>query len=376
MATILGPLTILNKALPTGLDGARLAQWELRSGGTFGQFVQRTAVALGEFNQRMINRWGWLIYLTEEPYFEYGTGGSVSPSPLITDLDNVDATHGETIAHMIDLLPYGEKLGGTNYSFRDAREATLRAAIRDKMNRLEWRFEQLLLNRWFVPTDTAVGSVGYNVPFVHSTTGAVDFTPPAYGGEAFASTHDHYIGCDSNSKGYDEVLNELAEHLEEHGHPEPFTAVVARANVSSYYALPDFERFIPDATTMIDRGTTTADTGANFFRRGPREFGIIGGYHSQYGYVEVRATTRVPTTFAGMVKSYGNNVENNPLAVRVHPLVGFGARIVAQSREDDVNPVKELRIDFELGVGVGQDRTNGAAAKLVAGGAWGDPSIS
>lgn len=376
MAEILGALDILNKALPTGVDGTRIAQWELRAGRTWGDFIGETAQALAALNQKLINDWGWFMFLTEELYFEYGQGGSVTSSPQVTDLDFPDPTHAETISHMIDLLVYAETLGGTRYFFRDGREATYREAIRSKVNRLTWRFERKLLERLFQTTEHSVGTSGYNVPFVHGTSGNVDFTPLAYGGEAFASTHDHYLGVNSASYGYDDMLNQMAEHLEEHGHTAPYVAVVARDDIASYFALPSFVEMVDPRVVMIDRGTTTADTGAAFYGREAREMGVVGGFQSQYGYIELRATSRVPTAYAGMVKSYGSNVEQNPIAVRVHPTAGFGARITAQSNEDDTDRIKRLLIEMEYGVGVGMDRTNGVAAYRYAGTTYTAPTIS
>jgi hypothetical protein len=376
MAEVLGAMDILNKALPTGVDGTRIAQWELRAGRTWGDFLGETALALAELNDDLMNRWDWLFFITEEQMFEYMTGGSVTASPMITDLDFPDPSHAQTIAHMIDLIPYGETVGGTKYFFRDGREATYRAAIRSKVDRLTWRFEQTLLNRLFVPTETSVGTSGYNVGFAYGTTGNVDFVPPAYGGEAFGSTHSHYIGVDTDSYGYDDALNQLAEHLEEHGHPAPFVAVVSRTDISSYYALPDFVEPLDNRVVIVDRGTTTADTGAALFSRETREMGVIGGFQSEYGYIELRATNRVPTATLGMVKSYGRNNERNPIAIRVHPNVGFGARITAQSNADDLDRIKRLLIEFEFGIGVGMDRTNGIAAYLSAAGTFTAPTIS
>ena len=376
MAEILGAMNILNKALPTGADGTRLAQWELRSGRTFGDFVGETALALADLNQNLMNRWGWLCYITEEMLFEYMNGDSVTDAPLVTDLDFPDLIHAETISHMIDLFPYAESVGGTKYYFRDGREQTFRAAIRSKVDKLTWVFEKALLNRLFSNSEASIGTSGYNVPFVNSTTGNVDFTPPAFDGEAFGSTHSHYLGIDTASYGYDDMLNQMAETLQEHGHSAPYTAIVARSNQSSYFALPDFARALDQRVVMVDRGTTTAGSGAALFTREDQEAGVIGGFQSEYGYIEVRATNRVPSAYAGLVKSYGNNSERNPLAVRVHPEVGFGARIKAQSSPDDLERIKKLLIEFEYGVGVGEDRTNGVAGYLVSGGTWAVPTIT
>ena len=77
-----------------------------------------------------------------------------------------------------------------------------------------------------------------------------------------------------------------------------------------------------------------------------------------------------------MSKSYGQLDPRNSLAVRVHPDVGFGLRIVTETTDDNQYPIKQVNVEFEFGVGVGNDRTNGAAAILVSGGAWANPTIT
>lgn len=376
MAEILGANTILARALPTGVDGARMSQWRLRDGTSWSQFIGQWAQALGQWNAEQLRKWGWLMFITEEDHFEYLNGGSVTPAQMVTDLDRVDPISQETIAHMLDLIPYGLAVGGTRHYFRDARLAQLNAQIRGNVYRLSEALDKHLLTRWFTNTETSVGTSGYNVPFVRGTSGNVDFTPPAYGGDTFASTHDHYLGVDSDSYGYDDALNQMAEHLQEHGHEGPYTALVARADVSSYYALPDFVEPLDSRIVMVDRGTTTADTGAGMFSRERREYGVVGGFNSEYGYIELRASARIPTKYAGLCKSYGSNNEMNPLAVRVHPDEGFGAKITAQSSEMDADPIKRLWVEMEYGVGVGMDRTNGVAAYIDSSGTWTNPTIS
>lgn len=374
MAEVLGALNLLNKALPTGLDGTRLAEWALRDGITYGELANELALALADANQELIAKWGWLFSLTEEIWMEYENGGSVTAMTEITDMDRPEPIHGTTLGHMIDLRAYGEAIGGSRRFFRDVRSAKIRAAISTIVRRGVWRFEQKLLTRWFTNTENAIGSAGYDVPFVRGTAGNVDFAPPAYEGEAFETSHDHYIGVDDDSKGYADVLNEMAEHLQEHGHTAPYTAVVARADVSSYYALTDWVEMVDPVVSNIDRGGATS--GAQFFASAEREMGRIGYFQSEWGLVDVRATSRVPTLYAGMCKSYGQLAANNPLAVRVHPDQGFGFFVVPETTPDDDTPVKQLDVEFEFGVSVGQDRTNGAAAYLISGGAWVNPTIS
>lgn len=374
MAEIVGPQTILAKALPTGWDGTRLAEWALRDGITYGQYVNQVALAMADFNQEMVNQWGWLMYPTEEIAMEYEDGGSVTAAPDITDVDNVDSIGGSTIGHMIDLRVYGGAIGGTRRYFRDARSAKLDTAITTQVRRLKWRFEQKLLTRWFVNTENTIGSAGYDVPFVRGTGGTVDFAPPAFDGEAFTTSHNHYLGVDDDSLSPADSLNQMAETLQEHGHEPPYTAMVARADISSYYALTGFVELVDTVVSAIDRGGVTS--GNEFFARGQRQYGMIGYFQSEYGLIELRASSRVPTLYAGLAKSYGNLDSRNPLAVRVHPDVGFGAYIVPETTADDDYPIKKMNIEMEFGVGVGIDRTNGAASYLISGGSWVNPTIS
>ena len=376
MAEVLGFQILLNKALPTGWDATRLTEWAFRDGVTYGELVNMTALALADFNAEMMRDWGWLAFITEEIAMEYEQGGSVTPSPDITDVDDVDPRHGTTIGHMLDLRVYGEAIGGTRRYFRDARSAKITATINTIVRSLRWRYEQKVLTRWFTNTETAIGSVGFSVPFVRGTGGNVDYAPPAFDGEAFDTTHNHYLGFDSDASANDhgDVLNGLAETLQEHGHAPPYVAVVSRADIASYYALTNWVEIVEPVVSTIDRGGATA--GTQFFTVGTREFGQIGFYHSQYGLIEVRATARVPTNYAGLAKSYGNNTARNPLAVRVHPESGFGAMVRPETAPDDDYPLKKLNIEMEYDVGVGMDRTNGAVGFLVSGGTFTNPTIS
>lgn len=374
MAEVLGPQNLLNLALPTGWDSTRIAQWALRDGITYGELANKLALALADFNQEMVQDWGWLFFITEEFTMEYENGGSVTEMPEITDVDKPEAVHGTTIGHMIDLRAYGQGVGGTRRYFRDSRSAKINSAISGLVRRSRWRFEKKLLNRWFTNTENQIGSSGYDVPFVRGTGGVVDFTPPAWDGEEFSSSHTHYIGVDSDSKGYDDVLNEMSEHLSEHGHSPPFHALVAKADMSNYKALSDFVEIVEPVVSMVDRGGESS--GAQYFAQGNRPYGMLGYYHGDYGLVEVRYSARVPTGYAGMCKSYGQLDGRNPLAVRVHPDVGFGAYIVPETTLDDDYPVKQLDVEFEFGVGIGRDRTNGAASYLDSSGSWSNPTIS
>lgn len=375
MAEVLGPLTLQNKALPTGVDGARLAEWAMRDGVTYGELANSAALALGDANQQVVNRWGWLFGLTEEIMMEYEQGGSVNPMDELTDVDMPVALHGQTIGHMLPLNYYGQGVGGSKRYFRDVRSAQIRAAISIIVNRGLWRFEQKLLGRFFDSDEEAIGSAGFSVPFVHSTTGSVDFQPVAHDGAAFLTTHDHFVGYNlSTPLTFADVFNGLAKHLAEHGHESPFTAMVSRADIATIGALTKFVDIVDNVISVIDRGSSTS--GSQFFTNGSRDLGRVGYFQSDVGLIELMGTNRIATGYVGMAKSYGQLDSRNSLAVRVHPKRGFGLAIVPETTPDDDFPIKQLNVDLEFGVGVGMDRTNGAVGFLVAGGSYVDGTVA
>lgn len=376
MAEVIGAHNVLDKALPTGVDGTRLAEWALRDGVTYGELVNSMALALGAANAELVNKWGWMFSITEELMMEYENGGSVSPLPELTDMDRPEPLMGTTIGHMLDLRYYGQAIGGTRRFWRDIRSAKLRASIAAIVRRGVWRFEQKLLTRLLTNTETAIGSAGYDVPFVRGTGGNIDFAPPAYEGEAFTTSHDHYLGFNSGASAtLATMLNGLAETIQEHGHEPPYDALVARADIATYAGLTKFVEIIDvQGLLAIDRGAESS--GNQLFRTGDRTMGHFGDYQSDYGLIRLHSTARIPTLYSGMVKSYGQLDSRNSMAVRVHPDQGFGFMVVPQTTPDDDTPVQQLDVEFEFGIGVGMDRTNGAAGYLVSGGSWVNPTIS
>jgi hypothetical protein len=373
MAEVLGPMTLQNKALPTGVDGARLAEWAMRDGVTYGELVNQVALALGDANQGLVNRWGWLFSLTEELMMEYEQGGAVNPMDELTDVDKPVAIHGQTIGGMLPLHYYGQGIGGTKRYFRDIRSAQVRAAISVIVNRGIWRFEQKLLGRFFDSDDEAIGSAGYSVPFVHSTTGNVDYQPPAFDGATFLTTHDHFVGYNlSTPKTMADVLEGLAAHLAEHGFDAPYSAIVSRADIALFQALTN-KVILVDGRIQVERGGLTS--GAQFFQTGDPTLGRIGAYQSSLGLIDLYATARIPTGYVGLTKSFGNLDSRNALAVRVHPQRGFGLAVVPETTPDDDFPIKQLDVDFEFGVGVA-NRLNGVVGLLVAGGSYTDATVS
>jgi len=381
MAETQGPLTTLNNVLPSGLDATRLAQWQLNSGRTYADVRSEVAGALNGLNQELLAAWGDMIYVTTEDYMEYPDGGTVTDMPDLSELDSADIYKGSTVGHMIDLKAKGRGIGGSWRFFRDAREAQILATIRDVLTSGRNTFEKAVLTRAMTDTANLLGSIGYDLPFCNASSG-VTYTPPAVGGSTFASSHTHYVGV-ATGTGVDlgTVLNTLAGHLQEHGHPPPYNAKVAVADVATYNGLGKFSKPISDRIILVDRAGAT--TGSEFYERGtvetPQGSGAgyyIGSYVSSYGEIFLYATARIPTKWSLVYKSYGTNNAKNPIAVRVHPDQGFGFFINEVASDNDKFPVAKIQIEIEYGVSCGMDRTAGAAGYLISGGAWANPTIS
>jgi hypothetical protein len=77
---VLGPRALIDLAVPTGIDGAKVLQWQLRDGTTGPQAIARAAAVIGEVNQRVYGKYSGLLYITQEIYARYRQGGAGSKS--------------------------------------------------------------------------------------------------------------------------------------------------------------------------------------------------------------------------------------------------------------------------------------------------------
>lgn len=377
MAAILGPGLIAQIALPAGLDMEYLARWEMQQGMTFQDFVGRVAAGLGGSNQDLIARWGWLMSATERAGFMYEEGGDTADLVELSELDMPDPHRGELNAHMLPLKAYGASIGGSWRYFRDAIPEQILADISVNVRKFRKNFEKKLLTRLFTNTENLIpGSSGYDVPFVAGTSGMnIIYTPMDYDGMPFDDTHSHFLALDSDTLGLDDAIEQSAAHLFHHGHEPSYTLLASRADAAEYSALPNWvEKVDPGIQVMV----RDSDGGARFTRVSSEyDFNLLGEYQSDTaGLVQVRTSFRIPTGYGALVKSYGSMSTQNPLAVRVHPKVGFGAYILPESTNNAQFPLKTLNMITEYGVGVGQDRTNGVIFRLASDGLWSNPTIS
>ncbi|MFA4973742.1 MAG: hypothetical protein WC683_14115 [bacterium] len=319
--------------------------------------------------------------LTEEDKVEYEQGGSITSMEEVTENSRIGVVRGQTIGHMLRMLPYQAALGWTRYYLLDARRERIDADIATGVRKWKHVFEKALLTRFFTTTEHQIGGTsgtGYDVPFVHGTSGNVDYAPPEYEGSTFTTSHDHFNYHNSSaSETLADVLEDAAADLFEHGHMPPYTAMVSGADIASYLALDNIIKKVAPIVENLFSGLTEGRAVLDQpMWDGPGN--LFAYYDSPYGQINLYANNRIPTGYAGMYKSYGAMTAANPLAVRVHPDVGFGAYIVTPG-QPAMNGLYMGGVIFEalFGVGIGRDRTNGVASYLAAGAAsYTNPTIS
>lgn len=383
MTDIKGVLTTLNHRLPAGVDATRLAQWRLRDGASYPELRGRMATLFTQLNAEILSAWGDLLYVTTMDHFEYQNGGTLDDFKDTTELDRAESSKADTVGHSIDLREKSDGLGGSWKFFRDARDAVIEANLQQKLQKGRQTIEKSILNRMFNNDANAVGAggTGFDMPFCNASA-SVTYAPPAYGGNTFATTHDHFLGSNSSaSKTVATQLNDLAKLVTEHGHTGNLRAIVSGADIGTYNALGDnWIKPTGGSIGFSDRGGNT--TGASFYSN--LDYGqrpavgkyFIGQFLSNSGVITVEATDRLTTGYACVYNSYGINNPNNPIAIRIHPDRGFGFFLREIPSGNEEFPVAQIDVVTEYGVSANAGRTNGASGLLVAGGVWVDATIA
>ena len=203
-----------------------------------------------------------------------------------------------------------------------------------------------------------------SVPFADGGDTDSAYVPPkSPDGEAFTSSHDHFLRQAAIS---DANLGTAVETLQEHGHPSPFDIIAARADASSWTGLTGYKA--PEWPGIVYHASGVE-------RAGVAEVSEYFGYvETDYGICRLWLTPRVPTNYYSLFKTYGRGDPRNPLRVRISPQVGFGFNLVPGNW---VNAPSQMAVLYtEFGVGVGEDRTNGVCVYIHASGDYVTPTIS
>ncbi len=376
---VLGPRALIDLAVPTGIDGAKVLQWQLRDGTTGPQAIARAAAVIGEVNQRVYGKYSGLLYITQEIYARYRQGaGSKSRTPLKAEFVKPDPIRGQEIGHMLPLHDYADAVAWSPEYLRDAYLAQLDADLREIADRWETRLGEDFWTRVLTDNENLLpgASAGYDVGWAIGTGTNVNYIPPQYGATVHTSTHTHYDYLDDDSNDWGDLLEDMVEDLRHHGIGGRLVCFISGSDLSEWAAVTEYVEPTPQNIVQVVAGSTSAPirvTDAEFEGLPGELFGYM---KTLRGYVELRYDDFIPTNYCWLTKSYGANNPRNPVAVRTHPTGGFGLTVdpmVTQS----INPELDyIQFDATHGIGV-NDRIGGVAGYLASGAvAWVDATVT
>lgn len=356
--------------LPTGWDATELKNFQLNDGTTYAQVVAMMNAGLGALAAEMVSDplWASLVSYTDQPELEYRIGTSNGFS-LHTEYGRPDPKRGDTTGHMLPIQKFDRMLGWTYDYLLEARLSHIEADIADAIKdaRDKWRVQ--ILTRLLKRGDDSgvskgLGTGGYSPGFATDAgSTSVDFTPPAYGGTSFTSSHEHYVGI-SGGVFTKAVFTDAKDELREHGHEPPYDFAIG---ISDEATVKGLTGFVPVAESLVITGAMQDVARLNGMAT------VNGTYY--IGTIEdfaVRVVRGLPQYYGFAWKSYGPNSARNPLKVRV----GKGKQRPSVIAMPDPNggmgivPLQNLMLQMEFGVGV-SDRTNGTA-RYVNSGTWAD----
>ena len=248
--------------------------------------------------------------------------------------------------------------------------ANMRMA-RNAIDAMRQAYRLAILNRILKRGDDSgsadgLGSSGYSPGFA-TTAGStsVDCTPPAYGGNVFTSTHEHYVPL-AGGAFTAAVFQDAKAELLEHGHLPPYEFVIGISDQSTVEGLTGF---VPTARNLVTYGSTQdlASFGPTYLMNGAYAIGTI---HD----CKIWVVPGMPQYYGFGWKSYGANSQRNPLRIRVQknapPRPTIQAFPDPRSGAGAVYPLQYMMFFTEFGVGVA-DRTNGTS-RYVNAAQWAD----
>jgi len=362
---VLGFGDLRDTALPSLWDAAEIAKVKLQDGSSFEEMVQEARAALQELTRSLLSmpHYSQIFAVQDEPNLEYAIGATAGFQEA-TEYSTPDPKRGATSGHMLPLKAYDRGLGWTIRYLKKARRAKLEADVRQVITDGRDLWQQKLLTRAFKMEGETVGSTSNaSVPFADGGSTDSNYVPPkSPDGEAFTSSHDHYL---RHAAINDDDVATAIEHLQEHGHQAPFDICAARADASSWTGLTGFKA--PEWPGIVYHGSAVERAAI------PDVSEFFGYIETDYGIARLWLTPRVPTNYYWVHKRYGPGDPRNSLRVRIDPAWGFGYNLVPGVWAN--SPIQMLVSYTEFGVGVG-DRTNGVCVKIAASGDYSTPTIS
>ncbi len=368
---LLGQRDTTNNVMLTGWDATELQNYSLEDGTTYTQVVGMLNAAISAFNNEIFGNplWSGLVYYTDRPETKYrvGTSGNMERH---TEYGRPDARRAETEGHMLPLQAWDDMLGWTfDYLNEEARVDDIMEDIAEAVNAATNRVRLQILTRLLQRGDDSgdnngLGSSGLSPGFATAAASTgVDFTPPDYGGTPFTSAHEHYIGI-AGGAFTTAVFTDARAELQEHGHFGNLQFIIGKSDETVVKGLTEF---VPTASSTVNYGndTSLAVQSADIdVATGSYYIGTIEDFN-------VRVVPGVPQYYGFGWKTYGSNVRQNPLHIRLKKGSSRPTLVAMPEPESrGIVPIQNLMTQIKFGVGVG-NRTNGTA-RYVNNATWAD----
>lgn len=373
MANLLGVNDMKAWALPAGVSAAELQRYAMIDGVTYETVVNDLLGILQAVNVVVLSSpiYSGMFSLTTELFYEYesGVAGTMEERSEYTV---GDPRKTKTISHSIPVKGYEFPLKWTDEYLENANLNRLRIGLRAGGRAVKNNLERLILNRFFSASENQIDASGggYDMPLANGGSTLV-YIPVSHEGLDFASSHTHFDRQADSAAGRAAAVANGAEHLYHHGFMPPYDLIIPFADRADWAALNSASPYA--LWFKPERDNLTFATTTNMAAFGDETY--VGGIDTAIGVVRVWATNRLPTDYAGMYKTYGNNAMGNPLVLRYKPTRGAGA--ILQSGPGFRNyPLEGVTIQHDFGVGVGSGRLNGYAVKFAASGDYSSPTIA
>lgn len=366
--TILGPRSLMDIAVPLGVDANEVMRFEMQAGVTPVETIQMAATIIGEANESLIQRYGGLLSLTERVWTRVRVGdGTRRMTPLKADFVLPDGARSEKIGHMLPRNDYNDATEWERDYLERANMEDLRddaLAVRDSwVNRVDYE----IITRALTTTEVVISATSWSPGWAIGTGTNLDYIPPQFGGNVFDSTHSHYVRIDGavNATNLAAALNDAKMHLGHHGLGGRLVALVSDTDLDTYAAMPKFVEFVPTQFRTIAGNANAPVHVADGEVQGiPGE--LFGYFLASRGPIELRAHERIPTGRGFVTKSFGINNANNGLAIRTEAGKGFGLMLDPQVNRSLSPALDKIMFRATHGVGV-MNRLNGFAFQVEAG---------
>jgi hypothetical protein len=347
-------------------DLAEMKKVALADGRSFDEMLQEIQDALNELNVALLEdpHYAGMMAIQDEVEVEYEVGASNGVEEA-TEYGRPSPKRGATSGHSLPIKNWDRAFGWTMLALPEMRATKLTADVRSGIRDIRNHFQQRALRRFFLDTAETVGATsGASVPLADGGTADSTYVPPqSSDGEVFANTHDHFLRHAAIS---DANVKLAIRHLQEHGHQGPFEIVASQSDAATWQGLTGFKK--PEWAGIVYHASATeraAIEGVEMY---------AGYYESPWGIARIWLTSRVPTNYYGVFKSYGEGDPRNPLRMRINPTFGYGWQVVPGIWVNAPELMAVLLSKYEFGIG--EDRTNGVCVFIAGNGDYTAPTIS